>query len=169
MMRIFSKPITTRHIFWLNGLAPIATNIVTPLTTDHQLKKSQIPAEERKLLVLQEMARQLVSAGIHLGSYFGGAWLVGRLGRKSQSKSLLEIAGGTLMSFVGYGFIRPMISTEILARWLYPGVAKKPALTQGTSNPFGQVLPASPQMQQVVQQTNFQNYLSQVKQRTQLQ
>lgn len=111
-------PAQTRFVFLFNGLAPVATSIATPMVTYAQLRRKQLPPQERKLLLIQEIARQVVSCTIGLVSYFGGAFLTGRLMRRSASKSLGQIIGGTVISFLGYGFVRPLISTELLVRWM---------------------------------------------------
>jgi hypothetical protein len=44
----------SRFIYHFLGLAPVATNIVTPLVVYYQLQNKPIAASERKLLVMQE-------------------------------------------------------------------------------------------------------------------
>lgn len=113
------NPAQTRFFFWFNGLAPIATCVVTPIVTNWQFKQSGLSAPERRPLVYQDAVRQGVSAVIGLITYFGGAWLTGKfIKNTNHNKSLLQLLGGTVLSFVGYGVIRPMISSDIVARWL---------------------------------------------------
>ena len=107
-----------RFVYLFNGLAPVATSIVTPAVTWLQLQHKPLPEEQRKLLFIQECARQLVSCTIGLVTYFGGAMLTGKLMGKSPNKSLAQIVGGTVISFLGYGFLRPLVSTELIVRWL---------------------------------------------------
>jgi hypothetical protein len=74
--------------------------------------------------VVQEVARQVVSAGLQLASFFGGAWLMKKLGggvaAKPGSHTLLQFLGGVFFAFLSYAFIRPLISTEIVLHYLYP-------------------------------------------------
>lgn len=117
-----------RFVYLFNGLAPVATSLVTPAVTWAQLQHKPIAEDQRKLLFMQEVARQAVSCTIGLVTYFGGAMLTGRLMGNSANKSLGQIIGGTVISFLGYGFLRPLVSTELIVRWL-----QKHAGTQASS------------------------------------
>lgn len=118
MSQLNLTPAQTRFVYLFNGLAPIATSVATPIVTYLQLRRKPLSESQRKLLLIQEVARQMVSCSIGLISYFGGAMLTGRLVKNAARKSLAQIVGGTLISFLGYGFVRPMISTELLVRWM---------------------------------------------------
>jgi hypothetical protein len=107
-----------RFLFWFNGLAPVATNVVTPLVTYAQLRHKVVSPMERRSLVVQETVRQVLSGVIGVTTYFGGAWLTGRMMGSHAAKSLGQIVGGTVASFIGYAFIRPLVSTELIVRWL---------------------------------------------------
>jgi hypothetical protein len=114
-------------MYWVGGLSPLATNLVTPWVTYLRFKHSKLPEREKNFNVKQEIARQLVSAALQVTSFFGGAWLFGKMGGKN-SKTMVEFLGGVLFAFLGYAFIRPMISSEIILRWLYPEDPKTPTV-----------------------------------------
>ena len=107
-------------MYWVGGLAPIATNATTPFFTRLRFQHSGLPEEEVRKNVVQESARQLVSAGTHLTTYFGTSALVSLKARKTANKNLWMFLAGTAASFVGYAVIRPLISAELILRWLYP-------------------------------------------------
>lgn len=110
---------------WVGGLSPLATNVVTPIVTYYRFNKSDLPEAERQFNVKQEVARQSVSAVLQVASFFGGAWLFGHASGKN-SKTLVQFLGGVLCAFVSYAFIRPMVSSEIILRWLYSNEDKTP-------------------------------------------
>ncbi|MBY0404995.1 MAG: hypothetical protein K2X66_13935 [Cyanobacteria bacterium] len=112
-------------MYWVGGLSPLATNLVTPWVTYLRFKHSKLPEREKNFNVKQEIARQFVSAALQVTSFFGGAWLFGKMGGKN-AKTMVEFLGGVLFAFLGYAFIRPMISSEIILRWLYPEESKAP-------------------------------------------
>jgi hypothetical protein len=115
-------------MYWVGGLSPLATNLVTPVVTHYRLKMTNLPEQERRMNVVQEVARQVVSAGLQLTSFFGGAWLMKKLGggaaNKAGSNTLLQFLGGVFFAFLSYAFIRPLISTEIVLHYLYPKANK---------------------------------------------
>jgi hypothetical protein len=90
--------------------------------------------------VVQERARQLVSAMIHILTYFGSGLLVG-LRCRTENKNLNMFLAGTLASFLGYAVVRPLISAEIILRWLYPDQIKpvKPDKTKLANSGNGRV------------------------------
>jgi hypothetical protein len=99
----------------------LGTNLVTPLTTNYQLKRDCIPLAKRRELVQQEMIRQLVSATIFMAT-FGGGLLAGRwLGQGKSYRSLMAQGMGYVASFLGYAFLRPMATAGALSRWMYGG------------------------------------------------
>jgi len=125
------------QLYWLTGLAPIATNVVTPLFVALQLrylKKIPSPLEQYNQQV-QELSRQFISGTIGLVSYFGGGEITRgvlnslnifgfklgpdktheagfQLDDSRQKVSML--LGGMAMSFIGFAIIRPMISTRLI-------------------------------------------------------
>lgn len=127
------------QLYWLMGLAPIATNIVTPLMVFWQMR-----TQGKNLMVkynqqVNEVVRQFVSGTIGLVSYFGGGELtrgmlnvlngIGiRLGQpiqssngRSQDDSNQKVAmllGGIVMSFIGFAVIRPWIGTRLICKFL---------------------------------------------------
>jgi hypothetical protein len=115
-------------MYWVGGLSPLATNLVTPVVTHYRLKMTDLPEQERHMNVIQEVARQVVSAGLQLASFFGGAWLMKKLGggvaAKPGNHTLLQFLGGVFFAFLSYAFIRPLISTEIVLHYLYPKANK---------------------------------------------
>jgi hypothetical protein len=107
-------------MYWVGGTAPLATNLTTPFFTRLRFEHAGIPDEEVHKNVVQESARQLVSAGTHVATYFGTSALVGLKASKTANKNLWMFLAGTAASFVGYAVIRPLISAELILRWLYP-------------------------------------------------
>lgn len=117
-----------RFVYWFSGLAPVATNIVTPLMVYARVRKQPITALKRQEMVMQEVARQIISGSIGILTYFGGGHFTKSLielwaGRKNDrinesAKQVAMLIGGTALSFIGYGFIRPLFSTDIILHWL---------------------------------------------------
>lgn len=105
-------------MYWVGGLSPLATNVVTPIVTHYRFKKSDLPESERRFNVSQEIARQTVSGALQVLSFFGGAWIFGQMGGQ-KSRTLVEFLGGVFCAFVSYALIRPLVSSEIILRWLY--------------------------------------------------
>jgi hypothetical protein len=118
-----------RSLFWFVGLFPILTSIVTPLTLYYKVKKKPNASDiQRYNDLLQEFCRQVVSGTVGLLSYFGGGGLTRALAnlmpshKKEASDQLAEqkdqhdkmVKGGMILSFVGYGLVRPFVSTDIL-------------------------------------------------------
>ena len=138
-------------MYWVGGLAPLATNVVTPIVTHYRLKQSDLSPEERRFNDIQEISRQIVSGMLQVASFFGGAWLFGKAGG-TQSNRLVEFLGGVFCAFIAYAFIRPLLSTEIILRKLYPesGQLNRPALDSRAQRP------ASPQ------ELRFSQYLNRV-------
>lgn len=120
-----------RFVYWLNGLAPVATNIVTPfvvfLTMTIGKNKAQ-PVLTKYNQQVNEAVRQFVSGTIGLLSYFGGGELTkGALNRvfdehdqrmSESSRQVAMIVGGVTMSFLGFAFVRPYISTDLICKFL---------------------------------------------------
>lgn len=127
------SPAQANFVYWLNGLAPIATCIVTPLVTAWSLRaKHNLTPLQKYNQQVNEVVRQLVSGTIGLVSYFGGGefthTLLEWMGKSSSqnkkqpmseaSKQVLMIIGGTVVAFLGYAFARPAINTAIISRFL---------------------------------------------------
>jgi hypothetical protein len=117
-----------RFVYWFSGLAPVATNVVTPFMVYYRVRKQPLTTLKRQEMVMQEVARQIVSGTIGILTYFGGGQLTKNIielltGRNNpkindSTKQIAMLVGGTLLSFIGYGFIRPMFSTDIILHWL---------------------------------------------------
>ena len=122
------SPSHARFVYWFSGLAPIATNVVTPIMVYARVRKQPLTVMRRQEMVMQEMARQVVSGTIGILTYFGGGHFTKSLielvsGKKNDrinesTKQVAMLVGGTALSFIGYGFIRPLFSTDILLHWL---------------------------------------------------
>ena len=115
--------LTDRHIYWGYAAATLASNALTPVVTHYQLKGKGTPEYERRLLVGQEVARKLVSSAVFLATYLGGArlsrWAAkGALHLPAEVRSKAEMVGGMLASFVGHGLVQPLLSTELVTRWM---------------------------------------------------
>ncbi len=128
-------PHQQRLIFWVGGLAPLATNVITPIVTHYRFKNSGLSREEQVFNVRQETARQIVSGALQVISFFGGAWLMGKTAGE-QSRTLVSFLGGTLAAFISYSFIRPLVSSEIILRWLYTQDTPSPLRRGVEKNPF---------------------------------
>lgn len=146
--RLESSPASRQQeiMYWVGGLSPLATNVVTPIVTHYRFKNSNLSPEEQRFNVRQETARQAVSGVLQLASFFGGAWVFGKASGQN-SKTLVAFLGGVVSAFVSYAFIRPLISSEIILRWLYA-----PASPDGGGQNPGAPLP-------VRQQQRFAAYL----------
>lgn len=111
--------------WWAYGLAVLGTNLITPKMLEHQLKKSDLPPDEVRFNVQQESIRQIISGGVHVVSYFLMGGLVGRLLLNKapqvteQSRNLVQQLASIGMDFIGYAFVRPLISSELILNWLY--------------------------------------------------
>jgi len=124
------------QLYWLTGLAPIATNVVTPLMVALQLRyfqKAPPPLIEQYNQQVQELSRQFVSGTIGLVSYFGGGEITreiltalnifgfkvgsskisGNSVDDSQQKVTM-LLGGMAMSFIGFAIVRPLLSTPLI-------------------------------------------------------
>jgi len=124
------------QLYSVTGLAPIATNIVTPLVTfvTNLYLAKRFPASARPLMVrynmqVQEVGRQLVSGTIGLLSYFGGGELtrgilkllgIHKDGAKedTSNQTVRMLLGGIFMNFIGYAIIRPMLGTPLIYKFL---------------------------------------------------
>lgn len=125
------SPAQASFVYWLNGLAPILTSIVTPLATYWTLRKKPDKTVIQKYnQQVNEVVRQFVSGTVGLVGYFGGGettkGLLNGLGglfkgpapMSESTKQVCMIVGGTVISFIGYAFIRPKISTELICKLL---------------------------------------------------
>jgi hypothetical protein len=144
------SPSHARFVYWFSGLAPVATNVVTPLMVYARVRRQPLTALKRQEMVMQEMARQVVSGSIGLLTYFGGGHLTKSLielftGKNNDridesAKQTAMLVGGTLLSFIGYGFIRPLFSTDIILHWLgQRGEGKAPSLSKSSLSKVGKV------------------------------
>lgn len=117
-----------RFIYLFKGLAPVATSVVTPLMVRAGLRNQPLPDAKKRDIVMQEVARQVVSASIGLMFYFGGGAVtrkvlnaaLQRTGRAwaESTRQVLMIVGATAAEFAGYGFVRPLLGNELIVRWL---------------------------------------------------
>ncbi|WP_373533011.1 hypothetical protein [Vampirovibrio sp.] len=125
------SPAQARFVYWLNGLAPVATNIVTPFVVFLTMmlgKNKTKPVFTKYNQQVNEVVRQFVSGTIGLISYFGGGELTkSALNRvfdehnqpmSEASKQVAMIVGGVAMSFIGFAFVRPYISTDLICKFL---------------------------------------------------
>jgi hypothetical protein len=77
---------------------------------------------------VNEVVRQLISGTIGLVSYFGGGELTRALVNRTfkddrnalddATKQVAMIAGGVAASFIGFAFVRPYVSTELICKFL---------------------------------------------------
>lgn len=122
------SPAQARFVYWLNGLAPVVTNVITPLVVFWKMGgSSKLPLVKYNQQV-NEVVRQFISGTIGLVSYFGGGELTkGVLNRvfdnngrtlDESSKQVAMIVGGVAMSFIGFAFVRPYVSTELICKFL---------------------------------------------------
>lgn len=122
------SPAQAGFIYWLNGLAPVATNIVTPLITYWFLRgKPDKTLLQKYNLQVNEVGRQLVSGTIGLLSYFGGGELTRggiNLGfdrdqkMDAATKQIAMTVGGVATSFLGFAILRPMLSADLICKFL---------------------------------------------------
>lgn len=125
------SPAQASFVYWLNGLAPVLTSIVTPLATYWTLRKKPDKTVIQKYnQQINEVVRQFVSGTVGLVGYFGGGETTkgllngaGKLFPESvkldeATKQVLMIVGGTAISFLGYAFIRPKISIDLICNLL---------------------------------------------------
>ncbi len=126
------SPSQASFVYWLNGLAPILTSIMTPLSAYWTLRTKPATVIQKYNQQVNEVVRQFVSGTVGLVGYFGGGESTKALlsglshfqdkkdgpGLSEASKQVLMIVGGTVISFIGYAFIRPKISTELICKLL---------------------------------------------------
>jgi hypothetical protein len=120
----------TTEMYWLSGLAPVLTNLVTPLFVYYKMRNN--PSEMVKYnQQVNEVGRQFISGTIGLLAYFGGGELTrgalnalgwgtggGKVNESDQQMGMM--LGGTVMNFLGYAILRPMISTPFICKFLKP-------------------------------------------------
>lgn len=122
------SPTQASFVYWLNGFAPVFTNVVTPLIVFWKMGKApKLPIVKYNQQV-NEVVRQFISGTIGLVSYFGGGELTkGAINRvfdandqkmDESTKQVAMIVGGVAMSFIGFAFVRPYISTDLICRFL---------------------------------------------------
>jgi|GEM_PF-1608113 len=130
------SPKQANFIYWLNGLAPVLTNVVTPLVVFYKMSRTNVSDVVKYNQQVNEVGRQFVSGTIGLLSYFGGGELTRGLlnmvfgrtqgmpgtgqtrGMDEATRQIAMTVGGVLMSFVGFAFIRPLISTSLICKFL---------------------------------------------------
>lgn len=123
------SPAQASFVYWLNGLAQVATNIVTPLIVYWRMRKMPQGPLVKYNQQINEVVRQFISGTIGLVSYFGGGELTrglinGSLGARGKgemddsSKHVAMIVGGVIASFIGFAFVRPYISTNLICKFL---------------------------------------------------
>lgn len=122
------SPAQARFVYWLNGLAPVVTNVITPLVVFWKMGGSRKLPLVKYNQQVNEVVRQFISGTIGLVSYFGGGELTkGALNRvfdnngrtlDESSKQVAMIVGGVAMSFIGFAFVRPYVSTELICKFL---------------------------------------------------
>lgn len=155
--RLESMPLQQQQqvMYWVGGLSPLATNVVTPMVTSYRLNLADLSPEEKRMNIIQEVARQTVSAGLQLASFFGGAWLFRQASGKAN-QTLPEFLTGVFFAFVSYAFIRPLVSTEIVLRYLYPN---HPPLPPRDGATFGRGFSSAAM---ALEQQRFSAYLAKV-------
>lgn len=124
------------QLYWLTGLAPIVTNVVTPLMVFLDLRYFK---KEAPLLIeqynqqVQELSRQFISGTIGIVSYFGGGEitrgvlnLLNIFGFKygpnktsgnpvdDSRQKVTMLLGGMAMSFIGFAIVRPLLSIRLI-------------------------------------------------------
>ncbi|MEB3286496.1 MAG: hypothetical protein VKJ04_03225 [Vampirovibrionales bacterium] len=132
-------------LFWI-GLMGVPAAFLTPSTTYYDLRRRpEINGQERHLLVTQEILRQTISALTHFITYYGSIILIGlNLKEGSKYKSLKQLLGATIVTTIGNGVLRPLITNEFLAkhaRHREPSPLSKqknPYEFSSTQNPFRQ-------------------------------
>ena len=111
-------PATTLMI--LTGFMGVPAAIATPWVTNAQLKRAGIEDRHRKLLVNQEVSRQVVSASLHFLSYFGGMWLTGKVLKGAYAQNpLWKFLGAVALSTLSNGFLRPLLTNSLFLRYGY--------------------------------------------------
>jgi hypothetical protein len=127
------------QLYWLTGLAPIATNVVTPLMVFWQMRRGDKSPMVKYNQQVNEVGRQFVSGTIGLISYFGGGEVtrgvlkalngIGiNLGQPMEAQQgqnpddapqkVAMLLGGILMSFIGFAVIRPLVGTQLICKFL---------------------------------------------------
>ena len=111
---------TANAMMVLTGLSTLPGVVLTPIVSNWQLKHTHMPDRERKVVINQEIARQVVGFSLHFMSYFGGAALMGKVMKKSGQKTLGQYLGGIGMSAFTFGVIRPLMTNSVFMKFLYP-------------------------------------------------
>jgi len=139
------------QLYWLTGLAPIATNVVTPLMVFWQLRRGNKAPMVKYNQQVNEVGRQFVSGTIGLVSYFGGGEVTRGILKglngigfnvgqpvcqqngqnpDDSGQKVAMLLGGILMSFVGFAVIRPWVSTQLICKFLKKEAGVEVALTE---------------------------------------
>jgi hypothetical protein len=117
------------QMYWLTGLAPVATNLVTPLMVFWRMRSLDKTLMVKYNQQVNEVGRQFISGTIGLLSYFGGGeltrgalnamgWIKAPNQKRGSEQQVGMMLGGTLMLFFGYAIVRPMISTTFICKFL---------------------------------------------------
>lgn len=103
----------------LAGFSGVPAALITVPVVDAHLRYLHMDDHERKLLVNQEIARQIVGTGLHVLFYFLGMWGTGQFTRNSKHKALMQFIGGTVLTTIAHGVIRPLMTNELFVKYLY--------------------------------------------------
>ncbi len=117
------------QMYWLTGMAPMATNLVTPLMVFWRMRSMPKPLMVKYNQQVNEVGRQFIGGSIGLLSYFGGGELTRGLlkalgwhktpdSKNESNQQVGMMLGGTVMNFLGFAIVRPLISTPIICKFL---------------------------------------------------
>lgn len=128
--------------------APIATLIFRPLLLNRVYCDKGMPDNQRRVLVLQEGIGQVLNVAVHVTSFLGMMLLTKKFlkntGLTDTANSLIEGIAGTLASFLGMGFIAPIVGGKVLHTWMSKNVniAPPPPIAAQAPPPLRRIAPA---------------------------
>ena len=108
--------IAGKFSFW----APVGNAVFGPLLLNREYKQKGRPDSERKMLVFQELASQSVNLAMHWTSFLVLKRVVKAVLLKKYGIAP-EIAlafAGSVGSFLGMSFLRPIVSAKLLNKWM---------------------------------------------------
>jgi hypothetical protein len=112
------SPLSRHLIVWFPNYAWLTTSAVTPFVYAQKLKHERVEPKQRKILVAQEICRQIVSGGLGFLTSAVGILLGSKLSRGAGDKTLQKVIWSTLASCISYSVIRPVLGTDLFVHWM---------------------------------------------------
>lgn len=108
-------------------LAPVATGISNPILMDYKYRRSGMEPKQRRALISQEWANQLVTMVLHVGSfltfskltvhYMNKQAVASTLGRALSNTQAAELIVGNIGGLFAYGVLRPLLGATLFKKF----------------------------------------------------